>query len=737
MNKFIFTILLLSTTTLFSQFIPYSGWSQIHPNPTGELISKVIVWDAQNVYASAWGGVFLKSSNGGINWSNSISSTFLNGLIPLRNTDMAFADPNTGYIVGYNNMSKAGLLKTTNSGINWVIPCDLSLYGIPYSIYFINAFTGWIGGLSYILKTTDGGVTWSNYVLDPFGDMLSVFFPDQNTGYAAGNPNRLWKSTNGGTNWNLLTIGFNIGTEEVYFFNANTGLLIGSLNGTATVLKSTNGGNTWVPKLTGNIGGKLYGLKFINESTGIAAGGWDLNDPATIVITTNGGDTWENINPMIGLKINSVGFSGSGLVIAGGDYGAVMRSTNSGLNWSFNPALARNYNSALYFMNNNTGWAADNNWNLFKTTNGGINWNVLPMGLSNVGIYQLQFFNLDTGYVRTGSLRKTINGGTYWYLCGLNNLSVNYFDFVNSETGWAGGYKNNPTKAVICKTTNGGLQWDTVLSINQDIFEEFQFINMQTGWFSLRSGKILKTTDGGSSTTQQHYDSVKQFKNFNMLNSQTGWFTSTGINKILKTTNGGTNWFPQFTDSIDIITDMDFNDVNTGWILAVKRNSPCVYKTVNGGSNWELQFNVGTTGLSALQFTDNYTGWAVGSGGAILKTTNGGEIVNVKLNTTKISQKPNLIQNYPNPFNPRTKIQFSIPGLSNQYHFKGMNVKFVIYNSLGQEVEMLLNRELNPGEYEVTWDGSQYPSGVYFYRLKAIDGEQVIFSKTMKMVLIK
>jgi len=87
-----------------------------------------------------------------------------------------------------------------------------------------------------------------------------------------------------------------------------------------------------------------------------------------------------------------------------------------------------------------------------------------------------------------------------------------------------------------------------------------------------------------------------------------------------------------------------------------------------------------------------------------------------------------LSQNYPNPFNPVTKIKFSIPSVG-----KGRDRSIMkIYNSLGHEVQVLVNQSLQPGIYEVDWDASNFPSGVYFYELTSGD-----FIQTKKMVLIK
>ncbi len=88
-----------------------------------------------------------------------------------------------------------------------------------------------------------------------------------------------------------------------------------------------------------------------------------------------------------------------------------------------------------------------------------------------------------------------------------------------------------------------------------------------------------------------------------------------------------------------------------------------------------------------------------------------------------------LYQNYPNPFNPGTKIKFDIP--SNVKSDKS-NVKLIIYDALGREVATLVNEPLNPGTYEVEWDASNYPSGVYFYKYETQE-----YSETKRMVLIK
>jgi hypothetical protein len=70
-----------------------------------------------------------------------------------------------------------------------------------------------------------------------------------------------------------------------------------------------------------------------------------------------------------------------------------------------------------------------------------------------------------------------------------------------------------------------------------------------------------------------------------------------------------------------------------------------------------------------------------------------------------------LEQNYPNPFNPETAIRYDLPGAS--------QVRLAVYNPLGQEVALLVNEQEPAGSYQVKFNASNFPSGMYFYRLEA------------------
>jgi hypothetical protein len=96
----------------------------------------------------------------------------------------------------------------------------------------------------------------------------------------------------------------------------------------------------------------------------------------------------------------------------------------------------------------------------------------------------------------------------------------------------------------------------------------------------------------------------------------------------------------------------------------------------------------------------------------------------VELISNEIPVDFSLNQNYPNPFNPSTTISFSIP--------EGSFVSLKIFNSLGEEVETLVAKELSAGNYKYEWNAKSLTSGIYFYKLQTEN-----FVETKKMILLK
>ncbi|HWA07224.1 MAG TPA: T9SS type A sorting domain-containing protein, partial [Ignavibacteria bacterium] len=92
--------------------------------------------------------------------------------------------------------------------------------------------------------------------------------------------------------------------------------------------------------------------------------------------------------------------------------------------------------------------------------------------------------------------------------------------------------------------------------------------------------------------------------------------------------------------------------------------------------------------------------------------------------STEIPKEYKLYQNFPNPFNPTTNINFDI--------IRNGNVRIIVYDLLGREVETLVNQDMSPGRYKLDFNAVNYASGMYIYKIMSSD-----FVDVKKMLIVK
>jgi hypothetical protein len=97
--------------------------------------------------------------------------------------------------------------------------------------------------------------------------------------------------------------------------------------------------------------------------------------------------------------------------------------------------------------------------------------------------------------------------------------------------------------------------------------------------------------------------------------------------------------------------------------------------------------------------------------------------------SNEIPSEFRLYPNYPNPFNAATTIRFDVPA---NFKPRTSNIKLFVFDLLGREAATLVSQDLEPGVYQISFDASALPSGVYFYRLESND-----IRMTKSMILIK
>lgn len=117
----------------------------------------------------------------------------------------------------------------------------------------------------------------------------------------------------------------------------------------------------------------------------------------------------------------------------------------------------------------------------------------------------------------------------------------------------------------------------------------------------------------------------------------------------------------------------------------------------------------------------------IGTANGIYKTDYATGIDDISNNT--LPAEYYLSQNYPNPFNPATTISYQIPEKS--------FVSFKVYDILGNKIITLVNEEKLPGEYQIVFEGSELPSGVYFYIFTAKSEISGYYTVGKKMILMK
>lgn len=404
------------------------------------------------------------------------------------------------------------------------------------------------------------------------------------------------------------------------------------------------------------------------------------------------------------------------------------------------------YFQGMSFIDVSTGIVACQDSALVKTTNGGNNWYPIH-GTENHGLRVIELTSANTGYAignigfSNGQFLKTTNTGNNWSIQSLPYY-IFYMDFIDDNNGYI-----SDDNGFIHKTTNGGQNWMN-FNLATGQLNYVEFINVNTGFVVASSNQRLFTTTNGGLNWQEKLSPV--FTKIQFLNYNTGFgYVNLYQSTLYKTMNNGDNWYNIFQMDSVFIVDVNFINVNTGWLTGGKLFNNYAYqrkifKTTNAGLNWIEQFtgNVSldsSSCLGVIQMLDSVNGYVstvhcevVGQSptnrGRIYKTTNGGGgPIGIEPVYTNIPENYKLHQNYPNPFNPVTMISFEIPLVGSN-----SSTSLIIYDITGKEVSELVNEQLQPGKYEISWNAANFTSGVYFYTL--ISG---IFKETRKMLLIK
>ncbi len=737
----------------------YQDWKWLHQSPQGNDLRWVKMWDVNTIYAIGAKGTFVKTSDRGANWIFQHKAGRMSG-VPLQRADLRkawFFNLNTGIVVG----AYGSIFRTTDGGVTFD-----SVPGNPAStnstitgIFFINDYTGYvISGLTNyrLMKTTDGGLNWnaSYGTAPPYTNPLDLYVFNENKLLVLNQLGDVCISTNGGYLWNTYAIGSQVNFNKVIFLDANSGFACGDWG---RCRYTTNGGYNWT-----NMSGVLFDrsihfsdIKYRNNAvflTGSSNYLWH---------SSNLGVTWDSLQIMSpqtflpwsnSFYSTDISITGDTMVTVGA-HGSIHQTVSSNKTalsqylkiGSLRDIWASSSLGTVISVGSPSSASSSliTHDQILRSSNGGINWTVIsPSPTSIADFYSIDMLDANTGFIcgNRSAVYKTVNSGLNWDSLIIPNipagLILSKVDFVNAQTGWIFSRFATGNDSTIFKTTNGGVNWFKqkfgTISGNENSVYVASMLDENNGWILNPKPRPWKTTNGGvtwDSTALSDNYLAGSLYGIKMLNPLTGYCVGSN-NKVYKTTNGGTTpWISTGFSSSTIITlyTLEFTNSLEGVVMGTYGTS---YYTSNGGVNW--------TNTSLLSSIDDIYGSYLTSDGKIFAVTlvdacifKNSNMISVGINnySQEIPREYNLMQNYPNPFNPTTNIKFSIPSDAKR---QTSDVKLIIFNILGRETATLVNEQLKPGTYEVTFDGSNLSSGIYFYKLTT--GK---YSETKKMIMIK
>jgi photosystem II stability/assembly factor-like uncharacterized protein len=306
-----------------------------------------------------------------------------------------------------------------------------------------------------------------------------ITFTDSLTGYATtygpgGNDtDYVIKTTNGGNNWLIIRTepGPYNGFDKLFFLNKDTGYIasyVGISTNISNLQKTTNGGLNWI---------SLY---------------WPTSGEPSDLFVLNTDTIWMCSPSNFG--------------------GGLYRTINGGLSWQLQYNVISGNPNKIYMYNARIGFISAGGY-IYKTTNSGTNWT----GLTGQEDFSNMFFvdslkGFYTNYTSSGKFYKTTNGGNNWIHLPLpivpgyiyTSNGIERFSYINDTIYGVRCYLQislYTTRAIIYKSTNGGLNWGYQLPDTNWGFPTFlftKFVNSKKGWCYLQNG--IYTTTGGDTT---------------------------------------------------------------------------------------------------------------------------------------------------------------------------------------------------------------------------------------------
>ena len=643
----------------------------------------------------------------------------------------------------------SGLYKSTDNGDSWFkIETQFEDFEV-YAIYITKEDHIWVGTnfQDRIYRSTDNGVTWENKRNGYNTGECWAFGQSKDGVMFAGDGQytKLYRSTDYGENWelsaNLRPLVFTTDSNNIVYAGTHDGLFI-----------TTDNGLTWAQNnFLANI---PVSSILIDSNNNIYCGTGYYSNGHGIFYSRDGGQNWTQMG-LNGQIVLSLALDSYGNIYAGTKYNGLQKTTDLGQTWTtYNKGLYRKEVFRLKLNKQDDIFIGSENEGVFRSTNNGDSFEHIGLPISrvknivfsgdsliltstpsgvqkhnritkkwtNLGLQNVEAISItpsDCLYAATfdEGLYKSTNLGETWQLTALTQdtlMSVYNVTAANDDTVFAS------TELNLRYTYDGGVSWN-ISPIVTGFFSRGLFMNNSEIWVTghgLDKYILYKSTNNGL-----NFDSV--FSGFSQQPGENNLISVTDygylyigdsfLRGINRSTNNGLNW-EQVLFNKNVVSVFSQND---GIVLAA---SDSMYLSYNYGDNWTSIYQpIGNANYVTDIKRQNYEYFFGTNRMGLYKVD---IITSVKDENNGVFSSYQLFQNYPNPFNPFTIIKFSMP-------FSDF-VQIKVYDIVGKQLQMLVNDYKQAGTYEVEFNSTDLPSGVYFYRMTASD-----FSETKKMLLLR
>lgn len=661
-----------------------------------------------------------------------------------------------------------GLIKSINNGNTWKRNPDLTKFIYCLSMDSLSVLYAAASQETnpYLLKSVDGGNTWirinNNFWAD-FRDIM-IFYKD--TIIIGSTDKGLYRTIDGGINWIQINNGLDhlhinrirllsngellVGTDGsgIYrssdwgnnWISSNNGIpnggngyryaysilevdsgkvFCGTQNG---IYYSTNFGNNWIYRSIGY--GNKRALDLIMDQYNNLYAGTDIG--GGVYSSTNEGEDWNYIG--LNYSIYTLGWDANSDLCAGGLGYGLNRFTLEDSTWTqiYNQGYTPLKMNVLNVTENENLYAGSWLWGLYRSTDRGQFWERTNLPYVDENIISIDDSTIVVGE-NTGVYLSRDWGNTWEQIA--DYWATSFYYNLNNQILYVGTCSVNNGICGIYASTDWGQNWSLVCSVevsgqatyikkflltnsNQYIIASVVYVDPMGGnWY-----RFYRSTNNG-----QTWETKSTIEIFDILENYHGILYTINYWELLVSYDEGSTWVSRDTKGTCLASD------NLGRIYVGGAGRP-VRAFDEDGISWAVVGDYPMYVNDITVSTNNHIYVATDIGVYF------GDANNLVLSINEVITKIHsfsLSQNYPNPFNPTTKIKYHLPELS--------KVKLTVYDVLGREVRTLVNEEKPAGSYEVEFDGTNLPSGVYFYRIEAIpNGRQAgKFSETKKFVLLK